>query len=64
MLKNVDWFPTALSSSASAGPEIVTAKSSRLDLTGLEKPEDRDSNENAAASSQVRQRDVEVSHDL
>ena len=51
--KTVDRSPVALGSSASHSLGILTAKSSKLDSLGMVKP--RDSNENAASSSQVRQ---------
>ena len=57
-MKTIDWSQTALSSSTSYNPGIHTAKSSCLDLTVTGMLAARDSNENAASSSLVRQSDV------
>ena len=59
--KIVDLSPTALSSSTSHSPETLKAKSSSLDLTSTGKSVARDSNENAASSSQAKQSDVNSS---
>ena len=59
--KTVDWSPTALRSSTSHSPETLKSKSSNLDLTSTGKPVARDSNENAASTSQMRQSDVNLS---
>ena len=56
--KTMNWFPTALSSSTSHSQGVLAAKSSSLDLAGMVKPVARDSKDNAASSSQVRQSDA------
>ena len=59
--KTVDRSPTALGSSASYSPATLNAKSSNFDLTSTGKLVSRESNENTAESSQVRQSDVNSS---
>ena len=58
MSKTANRSPTALGSSASNSPGTLAAQSSNLDLTSTRKPVARESNENTASSSQVRQSDV------
>ena len=59
--KTLNRFPTVLSSSTSQTPGNITAKSSICDSVGMEKPVARDSNQNSASSSQLRQPDVNPS---
>ena len=61
VLKTVDGSPAALGSSAPRSLGALKAKSSNWDLTGTGKLVARDSNENTASSSQMRQSDVNSS---